>query len=280
MEKYVTPYSFPEYLTALDIPHNTQDLIATKSRGRIVAAFYRYLEEGGLPESLLYTSKRDYLSTVLQKIILGDIASRNNLKNDHALRLLMKKIAETVRSEVSYTKLHGALKGIGLSVGKDTVIDYVSYAKEAFLLFTISNYYAAFSDRESTPKYYFEDNGLLNLFLFDKNSILLENLIASALHRAYGDQVYYIKSSVTGIDVDFYLPAKEIAIQVCVSINDDSFQRETQNLIKMKKHHPQLQQLLIITMEEDTELTMENTIIQVKSAVNFLLSCFYTRERY
>ena len=38
---------------------------------------------------------------------------------------LMKKIAESVRSEVSYSKLHGSLRSIGLSVGKDTVIDYM-----------------------------------------------------------------------------------------------------------------------------------------------------------
>ena len=272
LEKYVTPYSFSEYLTALQVPHAKADLLGTKTRGRIDAALHSYLEEGGLPESLIYTSKREYLTTVLQKIILGDIVLRKNLKSDHTLRLLVKKIAETVRTEVSYSKLHGSLKGIGLSVGKDTVIDYITYAKEAYLLFSIQNGFFAFSDRESTPKYYFTDNGLLNLFLFDKSSILLENLIATELRRRHGDRLYYMKSSATGIDVDFYLPDQNTAIQVCVDMSETSFERETQNLLKLKKSMPQIRQLLIITMENDEILQINGQAIRVMPASEFLLT--------
>ena len=82
LEKFVTPYSFAEYLTARQISHQPRDLIGTKTRGRIDAAFLNYLEEGGLPESLLFNSKREYISTVLQKIVLGDIIARKSLKND------------------------------------------------------------------------------------------------------------------------------------------------------------------------------------------------------
>ncbi len=272
LEKYVTPYSFAEYLTAREIPYQPQDLIGTKSRGRIDAAFLNYLEEGGLPESLLFVSKREYISTVLQKIVLGDIIARKNLKNDYALRLLVKKIAETVRNEVSYSKLHGALKGTGLSIGKDTVIDYVSYTMEAYLLFTIQNFFSAFSDRESTPKYYFVDNGLLNLFLYDKNSILLENVVATELRRRYGERVFFAKSAATGIDVDFYLPDQGTAIQTCVDMNDASFDRETQNLIRLKKSMPQVQKMMILTLENEELLDIDHCSIQVRKAAEFLLS--------
>ena len=254
------------------IPHQSSDLIGTKTRGRIDSALQHYIEEGGLPESLIYTSKREYLSTVLQKIILGDIVSRNNLKNDYTLKLLIKKIAESVCNEVSYSKLHGALKGIGISTGKDTVIDYISYAKEAYLLFTVQNGFSAFSDRESTPKYYFEDNGLLNLFLFEKTGILLENLVASALHRRYGDRMFFMKSSKAGIDVDFYIPEQETAIQVCVEMNESSFVRETENLIKLRKNLRDVRELLIVTLESRSTLEAAGTTIHVIPATDFLLS--------
>ncbi len=272
LEKYVTPYSFGEYLTALQIPHQLSDMTGTKTRGRIDSALQHYMEEGGLPESLMYISKREYLSTVLQKIVLGDIVSRNNLKNDYTLKVLIKKVAETICNEVSYSKLHGALKRIGLSTGKDTVIDYISYAKEAFLLFTIQNGFSAFSDRESTPKYYFEDNGLLNLFLFEKLGILLENLVASALHRRYGDQVFFMKSPKTGIDVDFYIPEQATAIQVCVEVNDSSFTRETENLVKLQKNLPGVRKLIIVNLESNTALETAGTTIRVIPATEFLLS--------
>ncbi len=272
LEKYVTPYSFEEYLTAREILHQPSDLIGTKARARIDAALQRYLEEGGLPESLIYTSKREYLSSVLQKIVLGDIVSRHNLKNDYTLRMLIKKIAETICNEVSYSKLHGALKGLGLSTGKDTVVDYISYAKEAYLLFTVQNGFSAFSERESTPKYYFEDNGLLNLFLFDKAAILLENLVATALHRRYGDQFFFMKSSKTGIDVDFYLPERSAAIQVCVDVNVSSFDRETGNLVKLQNSFSNVRELLIVTMENQSELQVKGAAIHVMPVTEFLLS--------
>jgi len=40
----------------------------------------------------------------------------------------MKKIAESVKDEVSYTKLHNTLKSIGVNISKDIVIDYIGYA--------------------------------------------------------------------------------------------------------------------------------------------------------
>lgn len=272
LEKHVAPYSFGEYLTAREIPHQPSDLIGTKTRARIDAALQHYLEEGGLPESLIYHSKREYLSTVLQRIILGDIVSRNNLKNDYTLRVLIKKIAESICNEVSYSKLHGTLKGIGFSTSKDTVIDYISYAKEAYLLFTVQNFFSAFSERESTPKYYFEDNGLLNLFLFEKAEILLENLVATALHRRYGDQIFFMKSSKTGIDVDFYVPERSAAIQVCVAVNDSSFDRETGNLVKLQANFSNIRELLIVTLEEHSVLEVAGKTIQVIPATEYIFS--------
>lgn len=54
--------------------------------------------------------------------------------------IFMKKIAETVKDEVSYTKLHNILKSIGVSISKDFVIDYVGYAQQSFLIFAVRNY--------------------------------------------------------------------------------------------------------------------------------------------
>ena len=71
----------------------------------------------------------------------------------------MKKIAETVRSDVSHSTLHDALRSVGFSTAKDTVISYVSYARGAYLIFSITNGATKFVDRESTPRYYFSDNG-------------------------------------------------------------------------------------------------------------------------
>ena len=54
----------------------------------------------------------------------------------------MKKIAETVKDEVSYSKLHNILKSIGINISKDIVIDYIGYAKESYLIFAVRNYFS------------------------------------------------------------------------------------------------------------------------------------------
>ena len=103
----------------------------------------------------------------------------------NGLRLLMKKIAKSVKDEVSYSKLHNTLKTIGVGISKDAVIDYVGYAQQSYLIFAIRNYYSKFVDKETTPKYYFSDNGLLNLFLDKAEARLLENPVAVNLWSRY-----------------------------------------------------------------------------------------------
>ena len=113
---------------------------------------------------------------------------------------------------------------------------------------------------------------MLNLFLFEKTGILLENLVASALHRRYRDQVFFLKSAKTGIDVDFYLPEQSTAIQVCADLNESSFVRETENLVKLKSNLPDVRELFIVTLEGGTTLERSGATIRVIPATEFLLS--------
>lgn len=271
LEIQVWPYSFEEYLNAVGTPHGETELIETVAHGRIRAGCAAYLEEGGFPESLRYPSKRDYLSGVYQKILLGDVVVRNEIRNSNAVALIVKKIAETVMHDVSYAKLHGSLKAIGIKISKDSVIDYVSCITDSFLLFKIYNFFSSFSERESTPKYYFEDNGLLNLFLTDKRSALLENAVAVWLKRHYGNEVYYIKSATTGLDIDFYVPSEHTAIQVCLQLNEQSSGREIDNLIKASACISGLDRLIIITYDEAVSNNPDLSKVEVLPIDVFLL---------
>ena len=80
-------------------------------------------------------------------MLLGDIAARHNVRNVDALRTLVKKVAETVRTDVSFSTPHNALKDIGYGISKDTVISYVGHAREAYLLFSVTNATARFVKR-------------------------------------------------------------------------------------------------------------------------------------
>lgn len=269
--KHVSPYSFKEFLTAKGIPHSENDILTTKTRGVIKGAFREYMKFGGFPESLLYDDKRGYVSSIYQKILLGDIAARHGIRNFSALKIMMKKIAESIKDELSYSKLFNILKTIGIKTSKDILIDYISYAKDAFLLFSVQNYYAKFAEKESSPKYYFSDNGLANLFLTNKDSLLLENLVAVNLFKKYDGEIYYLKSAKTGIDIDFYIPEEGRAVQVAYSLQNISSGREVSNLVKLHKVEKSVQQFVIITFEEEDEITQNGCIIQVVPVWKWLL---------
>ncbi len=220
-----------------------------------------YLHFGRFPENLSYIDKREYVSSIYQKILLGDIAARNGIRNTNGLRLLIKKIGESVKDGVSYSKLHNMLKSIGVNISKDIVIDYIGYAQQAFLIFAIRNYYSKFVEKETTPKYYFNDNGLLNLFLNNGEPRLLENLVAINLWNKHKNSVYYLKGK--NFDVDFFVEDTGEVIQVAYSITNISDDRETRALAEAAKYVKEAKRFIIITYEEENELIIDDVKIEV-----------------
>lgn len=269
--KHVTPYRFDEYLDAVGVPHDAKALYATKTKGAVAGAFDTFYQNGGFPESLRYTSAREYAESVYQKVLLGDVVARNGVRNPNALRVLMKKVAETVGNETSATALHGMLRGLGYNVSKGTLLDYLAMAREVYLLFEVKNAVAKFVEREGNPKRYFSDNGLLNLFLIGKEPALLENEVAVAMHDMFGEGLHYLKSSKHDIDVDFYVPEQSLAVQVAYSLSESAKPREISNLVKLARIDKSVRRLLIVTKEEEGEILEGDVHIEVKPAWKFLL---------
>ena len=270
MSKYVMPYNFREYLAALGEPWGKAVALSSVERGRILGHFDTFFTFGGFPESLLFRDRREYLSSVCQKVILGDMAARNGVRNDHVLTLLIKKVAESVCGDISFTKLHRALSGIGVGISKDSVIAYIHYAVQAYLLIPVQNYFSRFSEREGLQKYYFSDNGLLNLYLHNKAAALLENVVAVGLRRRYSE-IYYLKSAKTGIDVDFFVPEEELAIQVAYSIGGEARTREVENLLRLSQQFPEARRYYILTRNEEERIAKDGVEIVVMPVWRFLL---------
>jgi len=265
----IYPYAFKEYLKAKNFTWSVKTLFSTKRKTDIIQYFDDYLEYGGFPELANIVNKRDYLSSIYNKIFLGDIIMRHGVSNIIALEVMMKKIAETLRHPISFSRLSNIVTSVGISVGKSTIIQYLEYAKESQLIFSINNFASKLVDKVTTPKYYFVDTGLLNLFVLDAKSALLENLIAINLLKKYGrDDVYYYQDN---IEVDFYLPRNSLLIQSCYSLADiKTKDREINALIKLSKH-VEVHEMMIITYDEETMINVDNLLIKVIPAWKWLL---------
>ena len=229
----VYPYSFSEYLVANHKDKNYLNVISTKDRAEVLSLYHK-------------------------------------ITNDFAVRLILKKIAESVTKPLSFSRLTNILKNAGASLGKQTVINYVGYMTDSYLLFTLRNYAAKLIEKETSPKYYFMDTGLLGLMLLDCQSAQLENLVAIELVRRYGiENVYFFENNV---EIDFYVPSEQLAIQVSMQILDniDTKERETKAFTKLKNFIPDIT-CLLITNSEEAVLECNDIVIDVVPAWKWLL---------
>ena len=253
----IYPYSFSEYLIANHMKKNYLDVISTKDKADVQNQYNQYVTYGAFPELTEINNKRVFLT-------------RNKITNDFAVRLILKKIAESITKPLSFSRLTNILKSTGTSIGKQTVINYVGYMTDSYLLFTLQNYAAKLVEKETSPKYYFMDTGLLGLMLLDCKSAQLENLVAIELIRRYGvENVYFFENNM---EIDFYVPSENLAIQVSMQVLDniDTRERETRAFVKLNNFIPD-SKCILITNSEEAVLDCEGIRVEVIPIWKWLL---------
>ena len=264
----IYPYSFSEYLIANHMKKNYLDVISTKDKADVQNQYNQYVTYGAFPELTEINNKRAFLNSIYQTVYLGDIITRNKITNDFAV--ILKKIAESITKPLSFSRLTNILKSTGTSIGKQTVINYVGYMTDSYLLFTLQNYAAKLVEKETSPKYYFMDTGLLGLMLLDCKSAQLENLVAIELIRRYGvENVYFFENNV---EIDFYVPSENLAIQVSMQVLDniDTRERETRAFVKLNNFIPD-SKCILITNSEEAVLDCEGIRVEVIPIWKWLL---------
>ena len=272
--KHILPYSFSEYLSANNIPYDDMNIATTSGRADVQRYFAEYFRFGGFPEGAQLASKRDYLNSVYQKIYIGDIATRNKIDNLFSLRILFRKMAESVKQPTSFTRLSNIIASTGAKLGKATIINYIEYSKDAFLIYPIKNIADNLTNRETNPKYYFVDNGIISILALDIDTSLLENMVAMELIRRYGidERVFFYNRN---IEVDFYIPDAALAIQVSYNPHktDETWQRESTALIKFTKVLD-CQRLLILSYDTEETAEVNGKTIEVMPVWKWLIQDF------
>ena len=204
---------------------------------------------------------------------MGDIIARNKITNMAGIRVLVKKMAESVCRPISYNRINNLMSSVGGKLSLATTIKYIDYCEEAWLLLRLRNYATSLAERGSNSKYYFIDSGILGLFLIDKEAMLLENVVALHLFRSYGhdpdnERVFFYNNKV---EVDFYIPDEELAIQVSYSLRDEETRkREVEALQKLPKRLS-CKHRIIVTFDEEETITDSFGTIEVIPAWKWLM---------
>lgn len=260
--KEVYPYDFYEYLKANGIEYDKTASFDTVYKGKILNKWNDYLLWGGMPEIAQLPSdspmKRDYLRDTFRKIYLSDIINRNGIsssKESH-LRLMLKKMAESVNQPVSYTNFKNILSSISGAVSLPSVSKYVEGCEDAWLILRLRNISSHFKEKETSCKYYFIDNGFLNLQHDNSKGALLENAVALSLFRKYGhaaddQRIFFFRDN---IEVDFYIPEENLAIQVSYTIYEGphTYNREVEALTKFAKFKSGCKRMILTNEDSDT----------------------------
>ncbi len=268
----VYPFSFREALMWHGVETGENWTYDTTLRVSVRHQFETYFHFGGFAETFPLVDKREWINSLYLKILTGDIVARNRIRNASSLRLLAKKMAESVMQPSSQVRLLHIINSSGNKISRNTLVEYLGFMNDAYLTFNVGNFVSSLAERATECKRYFYDNGILNNFLYAGETQLLENLVAIQLVKRYRrdeqDAVYYYRK---GVEVDFYVPDESLAIQVSYSIdNPDTRKRELDALVSLANTFS-VRKALVITMDEEDELLWNGTSIQVIPAWKWLL---------
>lgn len=173
----------------------------------------------------------------------------------------------------SLNRLQHMIKSTGDTISLSVLKDYLEYMQEAYLFFPIPNLASPMTERATIRKRYVADNGILNLFLFNGETKLLENMVAIELNRRYRNTfeetlLYYYNRNY---EIDFCIPSEKMAIQVAYNLNDDATaEREITALRKFLNAFPEYEGC-IITRDSEAEINIDNKIVKVIPVWKWLL---------
>ncbi len=263
----VYPFSFREYLKANGIDATKKNALYSHNKD-IRKLFEQYFTYGALPELMHIHDKRSWLSSLFGKIFFGDMITRHGIRNDFSLRILIRKLAESVMQPSSYRRMANLVTSVGKKLSTDATIEYIGYMCESWLILPYENYSAKLNEKESNRKYYFIDNGLLNLFLINPDTALLENMVAIRLRQLYKEDVYFYNE---GIEVDFLLPEQGTAIQVSYSLNDPETRKREVGALEKLSQRMAIEKRIIITKDEEESIESDTGNIEVIPLYKWLL---------
>lgn len=269
----IFPFSWREYLSYHGVRPGPNWEYEPDTRLEVRRRFDDYFYNGGFAESFPIVGKREWLTSLLQRILLGDILTRHKIRNDRQLRLLVRKVADNVMQPTSISRFEHVIKSSGEKISTPTVKDYLEYLEESYLIYSIPNYASPDSEQETIRKRYFIDNGLLNLYLYKGETKLLENIVALWLRKHYWNpeepRLFYYKRG--DVDLDFYIPEIKTAIQVSYDLSSqETRDREAGALVSFNRSF-KLDQALIVTFDQEETYEKDGLTIDVVPVWKWLL---------
>ncbi|MEK6972931.1 MAG: ATP-binding protein [archaeon] len=260
------PFSFAEFLRAKKIEVPKKGIYSTEQKALFSKEFKEYFSKGGMPEAVVFSNEA-VLTTLLTDIIRKDISERYDIRKPSELKTVLKFLIANSANPITYRSIKNNFD----IQSANTIQKYIEYAEETYLVFTVRRFEKKIKRFDKNPKkIYCIDNGVITKntpSITEKKGALLENMVAVHLKRL-GKEFYYFKTRNS--EADFVVPAEKQAIQVCYELDNKNKERETKGLIEAT-HETKATSGLILTLEQEQEITIQNKKIIVKPVWQWLL---------
>lgn len=273
-EVHMYPLTFGEFMSVYD---------GDKQEG-----WRDYVLFGGIPLVLGFETadqKSDLLKSLFEETYISDITGRNNIRNKAELEELLNILSSAIGSLTNPSKLSATFKSVkNKSISKDTIIKYIDYLRDSFLIDSAIRYDIKGKKYINTPsKYYFTDLGLRNArlnFRQVEETHVMENIIFNELKvRGYNVDVGVVvmnevdkngKKIRKQLEVDFVCNkgSKRFYIQSAYALPDkEKMEQEQRSLVNTGDGFKKI----IITKDAVAPLYNEEGIL-VMSVYDFLLN--------
>lgn len=190
-----------------------------------------YLVFGGFPQAIEFPTKQArlrYLNDLDDTIVINDILNRYKIRKDNLFRRLVNYIMTSNARIFSANSVQKFLKGQGFECSLNTILKYLSYLEEAYVISPIRQYSTkAKRELKYYQKLYVEDVSFNSIRQTDGHWDIthnLENIVYNELlYRGFNLFVFREGSQ----EVDFLAEKnnRQYLIQVAYSIAEESIYR-------------------------------------------------------
>jgi predicted AAA+ superfamily ATPase len=247
-------------------PFSYSEFIRFKKLENGKDAVLDYLKMGGIPE-YLKTGMPVVLNALVDDILMRDIAVRHAIRDVTSLRQLTAFLITNIGNLISANKLVGMFD----IKSPATFLEYFSFLKDAYLLDFVPVFSHSLKVQARNPKKIY----VMDMGIYAENSVStsdnmgrrLENLIFLHLRRKHKHICYYKGNG----ECDFVVMEKNIvkeAIQVCLTVNDENFDREYGGLLGAMRNLG-LKEGSIVTLNQSDTFEKEDMVIKMIPASEF-----------
>lgn len=259
------PFSFTEYCVMKGVGYKAR---TTKGIAQLRNAFDEYLRKGGFPELLVIKNDKRYITNLVGNILKRDIEQRYHIVFPAQFENMANHLLNVSPHVVSTTELAETFN----FKTPNTVRNYISYLKQAYMLVGIKKYSPKSKMRVTQEKVYAVDVAMMNLrentFAGENLGWRLETIVLNHLTRkaaSEGWDIYYLRDRSGECD---FIVCKGNKVLQCIQVSYDisaekTRKRELGGLLFANKQ-TKCENLLLLTDHDYEDVEKDGHHISVK----------------